>query len=376
MRKFNTRGLCNPKKHYMVDISETVEKIKAMVDEGDYFCMKRPHQYGKTTTLAALCESMKYDYVVWKLDFQEIGHSSFLDEGEFCRSLSEFVLRTAEESDVEIPVSSAKGFRELAEKNPVNGRMYELFAIFSDWCKNSSKSVVLIIDEIDSATNHQVFWDFLARLRALYLQREEELKVYTFLSVILAGVTDVQSVREKMWSDSDHKRIIPWNISARFDIDMSLSEIGIKDMLDEYKADYHTGMNTAAMAFLLWKYTSGYPYLVSRLCQLMDEAFHSKSSVTMAWSNQGLDEAINIILADEYDPFFKIAMEEIKSLPQIKIQLYDYFMKGNVISWIPDDEEQKILSMHGFIVNKNHTMKIANNLIEMRLYQCFFGKKE
>ena len=37
MKRFKTTGLCNPNKDYMVDITERLVKIKAMVDYGDYF---------------------------------------------------------------------------------------------------------------------------------------------------------------------------------------------------------------------------------------------------------------------------------------------------------------------------------------------------
>ena len=42
-------------------------------------------------------------------------------------------------------------------------------------------------------------------------------------------------------------------------------------MLDEYEADHHTGMDTAAIAKSIREYTNGYPFLVSQICQLIDE---------------------------------------------------------------------------------------------------------
>ena len=62
MREFNSTGLCVPRKHYMVDISGRVEQMRAMVERGDYFCVNRARQYGKTTSLAD-------DYAVAGLDF-------------------------------------------------------------------------------------------------------------------------------------------------------------------------------------------------------------------------------------------------------------------------------------------------------------------
>ena len=48
MKKFNTTAVCIPTKHYMVDISDKVEQIRKLVDEGKYFTISRARQYGKT----------------------------------------------------------------------------------------------------------------------------------------------------------------------------------------------------------------------------------------------------------------------------------------------------------------------------------------
>lgn len=64
MREFNTTGLCVPRKHYMVDISGRVAQARAMVERGDYFCVNRGRQYGKTTLLAALRKELRADYEV------------------------------------------------------------------------------------------------------------------------------------------------------------------------------------------------------------------------------------------------------------------------------------------------------------------------
>ena len=63
----------------------------------------------------------------------------------------------------------------------------------------------------------------------------------------------------------------PWNIAADFLIDMSFSIQDIEGMLQEYEQDHKTGMDTRALAELIYDYTSGYPFLVSRSCKLMDE---------------------------------------------------------------------------------------------------------
>ena len=50
--------------------------------------LNRVRQYGKTTTLFALENYLKDDYVVVDLDFQDVGFDSFVIEGEFSRTIS------------------------------------------------------------------------------------------------------------------------------------------------------------------------------------------------------------------------------------------------------------------------------------------------
>ena len=73
MKRFNTTAVCIPSKHYMVDLSERVAKIRKMVDDGEYFTINRARQYGKTTTLAALAVNLRPDYEVISLSFEGIG---------------------------------------------------------------------------------------------------------------------------------------------------------------------------------------------------------------------------------------------------------------------------------------------------------------
>jgi len=53
-KKFNVTGLCYPHQHYMMDVTQKRAQALAMVEEGDYFIINRPRQYGKTTMLYLL----------------------------------------------------------------------------------------------------------------------------------------------------------------------------------------------------------------------------------------------------------------------------------------------------------------------------------
>lgn len=269
MKVFNTTAVCIPSKHYMVDISERVSEIRKLVDAGKYFTINRARQYGKTTTLSALKKELVKNYLVLALDFQGIGAGAFENEGTFSQAFARLLIDLHEFENVPIPEKVLDALEKLNDSDADKVKMDDLFRILKRWIKASDTPIVLIIDEVDSATNNQVFPDFLAQLRDDYISRDTD-GVPAMQSVILAGVTDVKHLKSKIRSEDDHKVNSPWNIATDFEIDMSLSESGIKGMLDEYEADHNTGMDTVAIAKLIRDYTNGYPFLVSRICERLD----------------------------------------------------------------------------------------------------------
>lgn len=228
MKKFfNVNGSCNPQIHYMIDLSERLSEIKKMVDAGEYFTINRARQYGKTTLLAALAEYLKSDYKVISLDFQTISYGDFENEEKFVAAFSNEILI----SEYDIPEDIRSTLLHLADGKERNVTLSVLFRTLLQWCRISEKPLVLIIDEVDTATNNQVFVDFLAQLRAYYLRR---MQMPTFRSVILAGVYDVRNVKSKIRPEENHKTNSPWNIAAKFKIDMNFSVDDISGMLNEY----------------------------------------------------------------------------------------------------------------------------------------------
>ena len=94
MKSFNVSAACNPRLHYMVDISDRLRKIKAMVDAGQYFTINRARQYGKTTTLQALGKYLEREYTVLSLDFQMLGAASFQSENTFSLAFARIFLKS------------------------------------------------------------------------------------------------------------------------------------------------------------------------------------------------------------------------------------------------------------------------------------------
>ena len=374
MKEFNTTAVCIPSKHYMVDISDKVREIRKMVDAGKYFTINRARQYGKTTTLNALRKALAPEYEVASLDFQGLGNASFRTEETFCRGFVRLILNKLEYCQIHVPDNTVDRMKRFITDQKEDNKLEDLMRLIRRWCSESEKPVVLTIDEVDSATNNQVFLDFLAQLRDGYISRETE-DIPAFQSVILAGVTDIKHLGSKRCSEEAHKVNSPWNIAADFDIDMSLSEEGIKRMLDEYEADHHTGMDTAALAKLIREYTNGYPFLVSRICQLIDEKISNTMGLSKAWRLEGIDEAVKMILS-ENNTLFQSISKNLNNYPELKAAIRSILMEGTRLAWNPDQDDITQMQMYGLIRNDNGAVRIANRIFETRLYNLFLSEEE
>ena len=160
VKEFNTTGLCNPNRHYMVDISERLKAIKAMVDNEKYFCINRARQYGKTTTIKALVNYLQDDYLVIALDFQNIDSAVYDNSGSFTQGLARLFMDAHEFAGADIPENILKDFGAINQESVDLIRLDEIFRLFRRWCRESEKKIVLMIDEVDTASNNQVFLDF------------------------------------------------------------------------------------------------------------------------------------------------------------------------------------------------------------------------
>ncbi len=369
-RMFNVSGDCRPEVHYMVDISDKVKAIKEMVDKGQYFTINRARQYGKTTTLRALTKVLKRDYTVINLNFQMMSSADFKSEDSFVGAMARELLKRIQIKD-EMPEEIKDRLQPLYKNIGQDRKLAELFLSFSEWCNKAKKPLVLIIDEVDSATNNQVFLDFLAQLRAYYLERDE---IPTFHSVILAGVYDIKNLKLKFVPENEHRQNSPWNIAADFLVDMSFSSDEITGMLNDYEKDHNTGMDTELMADLIYEYTGGYPFLVSRICKLLDERIYTDDE-RKAWTKEGFLEAMRILL-NESNPLFESLLGKLNDYPELDRLIYRLLFQGVSITYNPDNQVVQIAKMFGFVKVDQGTVVMANRIFETRLYNKYLSDAE
>ncbi len=372
-RRFNVTGSCSPQRHYMVRLDDRLKKIKQnFVDYGSYFVINRGRQYGKTTTLKALEDYLSEEYSVVSLDFQMLGTEDFADEARFASAFLDVFIRECELGSIDGADELLKPLRELAQGNGYGLKV--MFMTLSGVCGNSRKPIVLMIDEVDSASNNQVFIEFLAQLRSYYLKRD---KTPIFHSVILAGVYDIKNLKMKLRPDSEHQYNSPWNVAAKFNVDMSFSVKQISSMLAEYEEEQHTGMDIPAIADGIYQYTSGYPVLVSSICKCIDEelpeddAFGNAAS---AWSKDGVAKAVEMILK-ESSPLFESLVKQLDIYKDLRDMIEDIIYRGRKITFSPEQKSINLGLMFGYLREENGHVTIANRMFEMCLLNLFMAEE-
>ena len=375
-RYFNTEGQCEPNKHYMVRLDDRLEKIKRLfVDRGKYFIINRGRQYGKTTTLRLLAEFLKDDYVILSMDFQMMSSANFADEQTFVISFMAYVSRVLSAKKDTIENLDTEAFQNLLSlKKEERISMDKMFCALSGICQIAKKPVVLMIDEVDSASNYRVFLDFLAMLRGYYLDRENS---PIFHSVILAGVYDIKNLKLKIRPEEEHQYNSPWNIAARFHIDMSFTAVQIASMLEEYEQDNHTGMNVEEMARCIYDYTSGYPYLVSAICKFLDEEIPELAGfedMGTVWTKEGIREAVKILL-NENTPLFDSMVKQLDTFKDLKELIEQLLYRGRRILFSPAEKSLNLGLMFGYFKDDNGHITIANRIFEMYLMSFFMAEE-
>ena len=376
-RVFNVTGSCDPIFHYMVDITGKLKEIKKLVDAGAYFTINRARQYGKTTTLRALAGYLRDEYIVISLDFQKMGNEEFESAAIFSSAFADYLISTIRNGK-NSPIGLDKDVLDKLYDYAWNARrlsLRKLFELLSELCRTADKPVVLIIDEADSASNNQVFLDFLAQIRSDYLDRTH---TATFQSVILAGVYDVRNIRHRIRTEEEHRVNSPWNIATEFNVDMSFSESEIAGMLKEYEADHGTGMDTEKMAGLIYDSTAGYPFLVSRLCMLIDEKISGTDMFPdghSAWTKAGYVEAEKILIYEKNTLLDSLTGKLIE-YPDLKKMLSAVLFEGKTISYAAGNPSIEIAAMLGFIKNVCNTAVVSNRIFEMVLYNQFLSEEE
>ncbi|MCP4221411.1 MAG: AAA family ATPase [bacterium] len=359
-RRFNDTGVCIPDEHFMVDISKKTAAIFKMVQAGNYFVISKPRQYSKTTTLFILNKFLecKDGYYPLKMSFEGIGSDSYKNEAVFIKALMVRLKRI-------FTMDGNKQLVEFVESASHIDVFVQLDVWLTELITLIGKKTILMIDEVDKSCNNQLFLDFPGLMRAKFL-RQKEGEDTTFHSVILVGVHDVKNLKIKLRPNEAAQYNSPWNIAVDFKVSMEFLPDEIQTMLETYAAERGVKMDCPAFAQRIFYFTSGYPFLVSHLCKIIDEEIlpHRKQK---EWLPSDVEEAAQIAQAKDNTNFESLE-KNLENNPDLYDFVFKIIMDGREFAY---NRRNKIISrgmLFGVLKEDNKKVRIHNRIYQQVIY--------
>ena len=357
MREFNITGICNPEWHYMVDTSEKMNQMVELIEKRKYFTINRPRQYGKSTSLTLLKRRLEDQYLVLRMSMESVGQESYKNAQTFSQCLYRLLshrLKLDRKTSLLQPLEALKKIESFDE----------LSQFITDFVESSDKEVILMMDEVDEGTHNEVFLKFLGVLRDKYNERNAD-GVPTFQAVILAGVHDVKNLHLNVTGREAFRQNSPWNIATNFTVDLSFNVREIRSLLKDYLSEHPAvNMELDFIAERIHYFTSGYPFLVSYMCDLIERDFEGSDK----WNEHHLEQAVNKILDSDNTNFQSLIknLEVHKDLYHLVEQIV---LVGRDFRYASDAPAIQKGRLYGMLAPSERGMcKIHNPIYEMRIY--------
>ncbi len=369
-KEFNITGNCYADRHYMMNNSAKINMVFDLVERGKYFAINRPRQYGKTTTLFAVSERLQKseEYTPIRLNFQGIDQKWHESDSAFAQMFVKEMIRFLEFTD-----QTLFEFAEKMENSVIDINTLSYF--ITQIVHQSTKKLVLLIDEVDASSNYMPFLSFLGMLRTKYLDRTSP-HHYTFHSVVLVGVHDVKSLKFKIRNPEEASYNSPWNIAIDFESAMEFEPKEIEPMLIEYSHAENVQIDTQIFSEKLYLSTSGYPFLVSRLCQIIAEKILPKKSnqENKVWELDDLEKATQMIL-NEVNTNFESLIKNLENNQDLYDLVFAMLINGQNFAFNADNATIRKGVIYG-VFKQNGKLKIHNRIYEQRIYNYLISNIE
>jgi len=369
-KEFNDTGLCIPNRHYMVNNADKLKQIMTLVEKGKYFTINRPRQFGKTTTMFLLDKALNLrdDYVAVKLSFEGIDSETHRHQERFIAEFLSLLSRR-------LAYIGLSDVSEMVNQHRPGINSMSMLSHFMTTLVTTrpTQSWVLMIDEVDKSSNNQLFLDFLGVLRNKYLHRDDG--EATFQTVILVGVHDIKTLKQKIYPDRDSGYNSPWNIAIDFEVDLSFAPPEIETMLQDYAQDKQVEVDMPAIAKRLHYYTSGYPYLVSKLCKFIDEKIIPRRD-DKNWLIADVETAFKMIVDDGYTTtLFDSLAKNLENNPDLYEFIFQIVINGERFPFVITNPVVNLGYLHGMLIQSEQgRCQMYNRIFEQRVYAHLMAK--
>jgi hypothetical protein len=359
-KEFNITGTCRAEEHYMMDDSRRFAEIMDYVERGKYFVINRPRQYGKTTMLFALLEELRKreDYLPLMMNFQGLDSSVYVSDIAFGKFFYKQLVQALQRSN---EWTNKEALAHLSPPETIT----DLSERITDIVHLTDKKLVLLIDEVDASSNYEPFLVLLGMLRTKYLSRHLP-EHYTFHSIVLAGVHDIKSLKFKLRHPEEAQTNSPWNIATDFKVVMEFYPNEIAYMLRQYSEAEGVQMDFEAMSERLYYYTSGYPFLVSKLCKIIAEDILPKKQDKSRWTLDDLEQSVQLLLRERNTNFDSL-IKNLENNQGLYDLIYRLLINGENIPYNSYTPVMSLGTMYGFF-KESERLCIHNRIYEQLIY--------
>jgi len=178
----------------------------------------------------------------------------------------------------------------------------------------------------------------------------------------------------KINPQSSGKLNSPWNIAADFTVDMSFNATEIATMLADYSQDRKIEMDIPVISEQIYYFTSGYPYLVSKLCKIIDERI-LPDRTTQNWTIEDVERSFKMITAENYTTtLFDDLTKNLENNPKLYELVFNVIIKGERYTFNINETVMNLGFIYGIISDKTTSCTIHNRIFEQRIYNYMLAK--
>ena len=313
------------------------------------------------------CQGRKYCVIF--ITFESLGNDDFLSDKNFIREFLRQLYRVFKHKE-------EQELMNFIDSHGVPETFGQLDDFITELTKLIGRPTVLLIDEVDKSLDNQLFLNFLGLLRSKYLLRDT---YRTFQSVILGGVHNVKTLKLKLLPGDERKFNSPWNIASDFTVDLSFTPDEISTMLVEYSqitGNSSVETNIDTLSERLYYYTSGHPYLVSKLCKIVDEEL-LPGKENNDWTVEDINRAFELLVRENYSTTnFDDLYKNLENNPKLYDLIKDIIIDGKRLTFNIGNPIIELGATFGILTDSEAGggVIVHNKVYEQRIYNYMSSK--
>ncbi|WP_446375617.1 AAA family ATPase [Coleofasciculus sp. D1-CHI-01] len=327
---FNTAGPCKADIHYMLSPLDRLPQLDRLIEQQGYFVIHAPRQTGKTTAMLALAQQLtasgRYTAVMVSA---EVGAAFPHDPGTAERAILD-----AWKEDATFWLPPDLHPADWTPSEP--GR--QIGAALSAWTQQSSRPLVVFIDEID-ALQDETLIALLRQLRNGYPKRPKGFPH----ALALIGVRDVRDYKVASGGSKRLNTASPFNIKVESLTLRNFTATEVAQLYGQHTAETGQVFSPEAIqrAFEL---TQGQPWLVNALARQLVEVVVPDPQQVITVDH--LEQAKEILIQRQDTHLDSLA--HLLQEDRVRVIL-EPILAGQELGDIPNDDRQFLVDL-GLVV--------------------------